>query len=273
MANVDLARTLARELLESEIVLSELRYSDDQPRDDHGRFASGGSGDTPSGGSSGSSGSGGGSGGGVSAGNGDPLAAILSDEDPNAIDTNAGYQPFVDAETKQYDTLTSAQNEALGLYTGTAYSSINGALRGNQAMDAGTASIASDLDTAIDSNGYSLAADSTLYRGVNVQSGATAAGDLQAGQVLQDDAFLSTSASADIATQFSFAKGLDVDTNATTSYVLQLSAPAGTNYLIGSTAERELLLGRDTPMVVDSVDMDYQQGYLNIPRVYAHIGG
>jgi hypothetical protein len=52
MANVDLVRTLARELLESEIVLSELRYSDDQPRDDHGRFASGGGGSDDSGGSS-----------------------------------------------------------------------------------------------------------------------------------------------------------------------------------------------------------------------------
>jgi hypothetical protein len=193
----------------------------------------------------------------------DPLRNILDSGKADKEWSPGGIDPFDVAAVKQEESLTSGQTEALNLYTGTAYNSINGQLRGNQAVDEGTASLTTDLDSAIE-GGNTLSSDTTMYRGVNGD-----ASGFTAGTVLQDNAFLSTSASDKVATQFSINPG---NTDATHSYIMEITAPSGTKYLVGNTDERELLLGRSTPLVVDSVDMENKQGFLNIPRVYAHIG-
>lgn len=205
----------------------------------------------------------------------DPLSGAFM-KDPN--DDYDKYEEisktFEDAKQIQHDSLTPTENGAVSAYTsiagigygggGSPCEIINGGLRGITPLDGGSANVVKQLDGVFAEHSFALSTDQTLYRGVN---GAVDVSMIHPGSVLQDAAYLSTSSSENTAVGFS---QLPVS-GQRQGYVIELSAPAGSRYIVGEPSERELIQPRNTPMVVDRVDMDAQYGMHNVPRVYAHL--
>ena len=196
----------------------------------------------------------------------DPLNEILNDSTPRAIDNAAGEDAFNVAADRQDAALTSNQQSALMGWLGKDQPEISDQLR-NGSLDDQTKSLVNNLDAAFRSNAFALTQDATLFRGVGGD-----ASQLMPGSIIQDKSFSATSASESIATDYAFMnRDRSADSPKASTYVMEISAPAGTKYLVGDTSDRELVLNRDALIVIDKVDMENKQGELNIPKVYAHI--
>ena len=196
----------------------------------------------------------------------DPLNEILNDSTPRAIDNAAGEDAFNVAADRQDAALTSKQQSALMGWLGKDQPEISDQLR-NGSLDDQTKSLVNNLDAAFRSNAFALTQDATLFRGVGGD-----ASKLMPGSIIQDKSFSATSASESVATDYGFMnRDRSAESPRTSTYVMEISAPAGTKYLVGDTSDRELVLNRDTLIVIDKVDMENKQGELNIPKVYAHI--
>lgn len=182
----------------------------------------------------------------------DRMEAVLAK--PEAIDSKPAATAMQRASNFETKAMTPTQYDAHIEYTeGGAYEGINSGLRGQYDMSPGQAKIAEGLSDAI-AHGSQLASDTTVYRGVG-----GSIDDLKKGSVLADPAFLSTSVSPKWAQTFAEeAQG--------ERYVLHITAPAGTRYLVGNVGEREVLFNRNTALVVDKIDTSGPT-----PIVHAHM--
>jgi hypothetical protein len=251
---------LNRELLESEIRLGELRYSDDQPRDDHGRFASGGDSGDPS--------SGGGTGKGSDGGGGFTPESWQTAAPPTSFDElNAQKNQAADFAASAFSggTLSGSQADAL-----TAYSRDEGAAEINDALRQGSpdstplawatflsqgdtpenlpasqvqtlGDVRTSLDSAIASS--QATQDVVAYRGFGEDM------NLEPGQVFSDPGYTSTSLQESMAAE-RFSDGT----------VAEIQIPAGSpalsrdNSLGGSQLMSEVILPRNASFEVTSTD-------------------
>jgi ADP-ribosyltransferase exoenzyme len=162
--------------------------------------------------------------------------------------------------------LTGDEKKAVEIYTGKDYTRINGGLRGNGALGKQDAQVAKDLDTAI-RYGSALSEETVLYRGITGGGGGLAG--MKVGDTLLDNAFLSTTLDLRTAEDF---MGPKIPSEG--GYVMHITAPEGTRYLLGEPDELEVLLERGTALRVVGIDKTTTSFRgLPAPTVYAHVIG
>ncbi len=220
------------------------------PRDDQGRF---------------------GSGGGDSFGVDSVASLTMERTDPWSLSggSDAGERArdaHVIMRVQASEKLTGDEKKAVEIYTGKDYTRINGGLRGNGALGKQDAQVAKDLDTAI-RYGSALSEETVLYRGITGGGGGLAG--MKVGDTLLDNAFLSTTLDLRTAEDF---MGPKIPSEG--GYVMHITAPEGTRYLLGEPDELEVLLERGTALKVVGIDKTTTsfRGSL-APTVYAHVIG
>ena len=193
----------------------------------------------------------------------DPVNEFLSTVENSSDVHEMGVYHWADARLEQDAALDFEQQRALENYTREEYEPINEGLRGNAAMSQLDALQTEALDSAF-TKGNEMSDDTTLYRGIRAD-----ASELKEGQVIQDHAFLSTSAAPEIAHGFATTDPKGIKSDAP-GYVVQITAPKGTPYLVGNAEETEVVMQRNTMLVVDGVESGGKAG---VSTVYAHVVG
>lgn len=140
---------------------------------------------------------------------------------------------------------TTEQYGAAMVYSGSDYTAINEALRKGEKLTGRLGKAVETLDDTLAMPEVQIPRNATLYRGVSGKDAQARFGNLKPGDVVEDPAFMSTSANAE-------AKCRNEE------IVFNIAAPAGTSGIpIPSkySSEMEVLLGRNTKLRVDSVEM------------------
>jgi hypothetical protein len=203
------------------------KYSDDQPRDEDGRWGSGG----------GSSGEGGRDFGEMS-------------WTTNAAEFDEGEKEAVKWGTENLSpevNQTDKEREAIELYQSSGYRTINGCLRGEEKADSETRGTIKKMDSLLEKS--QTKEDVTAYRGVDEKTFEKLSGEGM--KSFQDKGFVSTSLNS------GFAKTYAEENGGT----IKIEVPKGTNayflnnrYLSTMKHEHELLLSRGKTFEIKSVD-------------------
>lgn len=187
-----------------------VKYSDDQPRDDHGRWTSGGS--------------------------------------YTSIDDIKDQERFLETMRSSWK-LPDDQRKAVQYYIGNGYDTINSYLRG-QANDihSNTGSLLKNevesIDKAIADS--TLPRNLIVYRGIDLAE-VVGNKELRVGSKLSDRGFVSTSLNKNLAEWFA-RENSPMTYNKPS--VIQISVPKGTNGLRGNMVDREILLPRGSTLEV-----------------------
>lgn len=139
-----------------------------------------------------------------------------------------------------YGPLTDEQIGAISEYQSQdMYREVNGALRRDEPLSAELADLRDQLDSVFEDDRIYLEEDVVVFRGAAIDTS-----EIKQGDVYQDKGYLSTSADPAVAVRFS-------------STVVAITVPKGypAAYLpaLGMSGEAELLLPRDTNIVIDEV--------------------
>lgn len=119
---------------------------------------------------------------------------------------------------------------------------LNATLREGGQLDPEQARRLEDLETAFEDHGLTLTSPMTVFRGVGYSEDTREWLELEPGDLVLDDAFVSTSATAGTMGQFSDLIHVEIE------------VPAGAKVLLASEAEDEVLLGREAGFEVISRD-------------------
>lgn len=154
--------------------------------------------------------------------------------------------------------VTDDARRAVDYYIDRGFTSVNRALRGAREMTPDVQRIVDLIDGVFDQTvGTNFGYDANVYRGVKFKTGEIPPWlrDPKVGDVLVDPAYLSTSSDRGVAREFIRHIGNDE-----TAFELEIVVPRGDPavYLHGfvDTREREILLPRNTRLVVRSVEQD-----------------
>lgn len=123
----------------------------------------------------------------------------------------------------------------------------------NQVLRNGMMPNISDLESSFNPIGRPLMREMSVYRGVQVTPFFDPS-TLRPGEVLMDPAFLSTSASKDVARRFSHDGG----------WVLNIKTQMGTFYVPGSATEKEMIFMRNEMLQVVDVDPNAREVFLTM---------
>lgn len=149
----------------------------------------------------------------------------------NPVRFETAYDGVVEEATEDDEALAYS-------YTGGQHETMNRWLRGSGEASQADRDLEADLDAVIEAS-PGLLVDTTLFRGVDDQTGPFAVGD-----IIEDPAFMSTSLDWGPASNFAAAA------------LLEIKAPKGTKGIRGEEVFDEFILGRGTRMRVVEAEVD-----------------